>query len=329
MTKRPESPLTHFYQVPGDLRQYWEVHHPEQTLGVITGVFDLLHAWQEPILRRAASRCDGLVVGLCSDGLMEEHNLTAVGSLEERAEMLLGTQYTDFVTVCSSASSLMEGVRPDVLVENTGMPKVLREQLRHGFRGEVASVKTVLHEVEATRLLIQRIRRNDWSRYVHLGEHDKKVFASDKIFVEYFSAWDHQQTRVVTTNGGFDLLHLGHLRYLQRARQQGGRLAVLVNDDPSITSRKGTNRPLFYHPERMQTLAMLECVDWVVPFYGDNPLYLLDQIQPDLHIKGGSFEEQRIAQEKQLVESHGGELRTLELVGDFSTTRLLEKIRRF
>jgi rfaE bifunctional protein nucleotidyltransferase chain/domain len=106
----------------------------------------------------------------------------------------------------------------------------------------------------------------------------------------------------------------------------GDYLLVLVNDDASIKSAKGERRPVFKQIERMRTLEMLTFVDWVIPFYGENPLYLLEQIQPHFHIKGGSFIESRIAEEKRLIELYGGQFKSLPLVGDFSSTRLLNRV---
>ena len=133
--------------------------------------------------------------------------------------------------------------------------------------------------------------------------------------------------RIVTTNGSFDLLHIGHVRFLQRASRLGDVLIVLMNSDSSIRKLKGPARPILPQRIRAEMMAALGCVDYVCIFNGDDPLSLLRAIQPDVHAKGGSWKPDRIAAEKQLVETWGGQLRLFPMVGTHSTTKLIERIR--
>ena len=94
---------------------------------------------------------------------------------------------------------------------------------------------------------------------------------------------------IVTTNGCFDVLHLGHLRYLQAARQLGDLLVVAINSDASVRELKGENRPLIPEDERAEMLAGLECVDYVVIFPELTPIELLSELKPDIHVKGGDY----------------------------------------
>ena|ERR1043166_2564350 len=134
--------------------------------------------------------------------------------------------------------------------------------------------------------------------------------------------------RIVTTNGSFDLLHVGHIRFLQQARKLGDVLIVLLNSDRSIRTLKGSSRPILPQAARAEMLAALRCVDTVSIFDRDDPLFLLRQIKPDVHAKGGSWKPERIAAEKRLVESWGGKLRLFPMIGDHSTTRLIELVKR-
>lgn len=131
--------------------------------------------------------------------------------------------------------------------------------------------------------------------------------------------------RLVTVNGCFDILHLGHLRLLAQARQLGHELIVLVNDDASLRAYKGQQRPIFPIHFRLSALQALQAVSLAYPFAGDNPLSLLAQIRPDIHVKGGSYEAERIRQEKDLVSSWGGRLECMPLLPGFSTTDLLKR----
>ena len=96
---------------------------------------------------------------------------------------------------------------------------------------------------------------------------------------------------VVTTNGSFDILHSAHLHILEKAKKQGDVLIVLLNSDNSIKKLKGESRPIVLERERAEMLAGLECVDYVSVFDDDNPLGLLKDLRPNVHVKGGSFDE--------------------------------------
>lgn len=142
-------------------------------------------------------------------------------------------------------------------------------------------------------------------------------------------------TRVVFTNGHFDLLHVGHLRYLQAARRFGNALVVGVNDDASTTARKGDGRPNIPADERAELLAALACVDAAVVFAGltaEAPIRLL---RPDVYVKGGDYAvnetEERAGKtplpEAPLVRSYGGAVRTVPLVPGRSTSEIVRRIR--
>ena len=130
---------------------------------------------------------------------------------------------------------------------------------------------------------------------------------------------------VVTTNGCFDVLHLGHLRYLQAARQLGDLLVVAVNSDSSVRQLKGENRPLVPEAERAEMLAGLECVDYVVTFSELTPISLLSELKPNIHVKGGDYKLEQLI-ERDVVEAHGGKVIVGLNVPGKSTTNLIEVI---
>ncbi len=135
----------------------------------------------------------------------------------------------------------------------------------------------------------------------------------------------HSGRTLVTVNGCFDILHLGHLGLLEQARQQGDALIVLVNDDASIRAYKGPQRPIFPIHFRLTALRALAAVSFAYPFAGDNPLDLLAQIQPNIHVKGGSYEDARVRQEQALLSSWGGRLVFQPLLAGYSTTDLINR----
>ncbi len=132
-------------------------------------------------------------------------------------------------------------------------------------------------------------------------------------------------TVVVTTNGCFDVLHLGHLRYLQAARQLGDLLVVAVNSDSSVRELKGENRPLVPESERAEMLAGLACVSYVVIFPELTPINLLAELKPNIHVKGGDYKLEELV-EREVVEAYGGKVIVGLNVPGKSTTNLIEVI---
>jgi D-beta-D-heptose 7-phosphate kinase/D-beta-D-heptose 1-phosphate adenosyltransferase len=132
--------------------------------------------------------------------------------------------------------------------------------------------------------------------------------------------------RVVFTNGVFDLLHPGHLRYLRHSRLLGDALIVGVNSDRSVRSIKGPTRPINPDAERAEILAALDCVDAVVIFDEDTPYELISRVKPDVLVKGADWAEEAIVG-RELVEARGGRVVRAPLQPGYSTTRIIERIR--
>jgi len=132
--------------------------------------------------------------------------------------------------------------------------------------------------------------------------------------------------RIVFTNGCFDLLHPGHLRYLYAARQMGDFLVVAVNTDRSVKAIKGENRPIQSQNERAEILAALSVVDAVVLFDEDNPLKVIRHVIPDVLVKGGDWTEDKIIG-ADVVQKAGGVVKSLPFLAGYSTTALIEKIK--
>lgn len=131
---------------------------------------------------------------------------------------------------------------------------------------------------------------------------------------------------IVMTNGCFDILHTGHVAYLEEAALLGDRLIVAVNDDDSIKRLKGDDRPVNPMDKRMRMLAALECVDWVVPFYEDTPTRLICKLSPDILVKGGDNKVDEIPG-GDCVREAGGEVRVLTYIDGVSTTEIISTIR--
>jgi D-glycero-beta-D-manno-heptose 1-phosphate adenylyltransferase len=131
--------------------------------------------------------------------------------------------------------------------------------------------------------------------------------------------------KVVFTNGCFDLLHPGHARYLWAARQSGDYLVVAVNSDRSVKAIKAKERPIVPEQERAEIVAALECVDAVVIFDDDTPLGVIEHLLPDVLVKGGDWQQDRIVG-SDVVKKAGGEVKSIPFVPGYSTTIIIKKI---
>lgn len=131
--------------------------------------------------------------------------------------------------------------------------------------------------------------------------------------------------RIVFTNGCFDLLHLGHITYLQSAKMLGDLLVVGVNSDASVSRLKGPERPIKDESQRSSILAALECVDYVVMFEEDTPQRIIDELLPDILVKGGDYQVDEVVG-SEVVKQHGGQVEIIEFLPGYSTSGILKKI---
>lgn len=131
---------------------------------------------------------------------------------------------------------------------------------------------------------------------------------------------------IVFTNGCFDLLHIGHVRYLQEAKKQGSFLVVGVNSDSSVKKLKGPNRPVQNENDRAEILAALACVDLTVIFSEETPLNLIQKVQPHVLVKGGDWKIDQIVG-SDFVLKNGGKVLSLQFVEGKSTTKIIEKAK--
>lgn len=136
-----------------------------------------------------------------------------------------------------------------------------------------------------------------------------------------------QGKTIVTTNGCFDILHVGHVRYLEKAKSFGDVLIVALNSDKSVKSIKGDSRPINNENDRAEILSALRSVDYVVLFDEDSPIKLLLQIKPDVHTKGADYTVETLPEAKGIIEA-GGRIEFISFVEGKSTTAVIEKMRK-
>lgn len=135
-----------------------------------------------------------------------------------------------------------------------------------------------------------------------------------------------QNKKIVTTNGCFDILHVGHVRYLKEARNLGDVLIVCLNTDDSVRRLKGPSRPINNQDDRAEVIASLNSVDYVILFNEDTPVDILSKIKPDIHTKGGDYDINSLP-EATTITNFGGKIVFINLVEGKSTTNIIEKSR--
>jgi rfaE bifunctional protein nucleotidyltransferase chain/domain len=150
---------------------------------------------------------------------------------------------------------------------------------------------------------------------------------SRKELLEAAAAQKAAGRTIVFANGAFDLLHVGHVRYLEAARREGDWLVVGVNSDRSARAGKGEGRPIFREAERAEIVSALACVDAVVVFDEETPAALLEEVKPDVHAKGTDYTPQSVP-ERGVVAAYGGRTVIVGDPKDHATTDLIERIRK-
>ena len=289
-----------------------------ETVAVVTGTFDLFHPGNLYAIRKAAFEARHVVVVVSPSDVMvgASPSRHPQNPLEARVEMVSQLQDVAAVTSVtpSQAEAFFGDLRPFVWVT----PECNQSQAPYA-----RTLSRIVPVVAIPPL-------------PHCFTPDIiKAMEQQHTPVTLPAGWDcspsFQDARpgisggMVTVNGCFDILHVGHLRFLAEARAMGDSLTVLINSDASVARYKGPTRPVFPESFRSAALKALYAVDEVVVFEGDNPLDEIRRLRPLIHVKGGSYEPDRVWQERELVESWGGKLVCTPMVDGFSTTRFINE----
>ena len=136
---------------------------------------------------------------------------------------------------------------------------------------------------------------------------------------------NRENKTIVFTNGCFDILHIGHIKLLQFAKSSGDILILGLNSDSSIKRLKGDKRPIVCQEDRAEVLSALECVDFISIFEEDTPCELISLLKPDIHVKGGDYDVNKIP-EANVIRSYGGKILRFEYIPNHSSTGIIEKI---
>lgn len=156
-------------------------------------------------------------------------------------------------------------------------------------------------------------------------ETNRKILPLNEA-LKIISDWKQNGTKVVFTNGCFDILHIGHLDYLEKSRDLADKLVVGLNTDNSVRQLKGTDRPINNEYARAMMLAAMSFVDLVIAFDEETPLELIKKVKPDILVKGKDYEVENIVG-AEFVIGNGGEVKTIEIKEGYSTTDIINKIK--
>lgn len=151
-----------------------------------------------------------------------------------------------------------------------------------------------------------------------------KIYEADQL-VKKVGSWKKKGEKIVFTNGCFDILHAGHIKYLEAAAQKGDRLIVAVNSDESVTKLKGPDRPINVLASRLYLVASLQSVDAVCAFTEDTPINVIGRLKPDVLVKGGDYKIDGIVGAKEVI-SYGGQVEVIPFIEGYSTTKIESKI---
>ena len=153
-----------------------------------------------------------------------------------------------------------------------------------------------------------------------------KVYTDINLAIQKIQEWKNEGKKIVFTNGCFDLIHIGHVLYLEEAKNLGDIMVVAANSDASVSKLKGSHRPIKDQYNRSHILAALQSVDMVLIFEEDTPYELIAAILPDILVKGGDWSVDQIVG-SEVVLSHGGTVQSLQFLDGYSTTALEKKIK--
>lgn len=156
--------------------------------------------------------------------------------------------------------------------------------------------------------------------------HSRSKIIDPDALTSLLSYWRFKQLNIVFTNGCFDILHLGHVDYLSKARELGDVLVVGLNTDESVRTLKGINRPVNSEEARAMILASLGCVDAVILFGEETPYNLIKQVKPDILVKGSDYQPHEIVG-YDIVTASGGRIETIPFLEGYSTTAIIEKLK--
>ena len=240
-----------------------------------------------------------------------EHGMSLIRA--DEAELHIPARARDVFDVTGAGDTVIS-VLGAALAAGSGLP-------------EAVALSNIAAGLAVTRVGTVAVSGPELRREVQSdGGSDRGVMTREQLALVVADARAHGE-KVAFTNGCFDIIHAGHVGYLQDARKCGDRLIVAINDDESVRRLKGEGRPINPIERRMAVVSGLESVDWVVSFSEDTPENLLTEVKPDCLVKGGDYGIEGVVG-AEIVQQYGGEVRVLSFLDNCSTSAIVEKIKK-
>lgn len=262
---------------------------------------------EEDLIRRAAGMAESLDLGALLITRSEKGLLLA----EKGAEPLLLSTHVREVFDVTGAGDTVIAMTAAALASGCGL-------------ADGAKLANLAAGLVVRKIGVASVTRSEMQVALHHGGQGSSGIVSETELLQIVAEARGRNERIVMTNGCFDILHAGHVGYLEEARELGDRLIVAVNDDDSVRRLKGASRPVNKLADRMSVLAALASVDWVVPFAEDTPERVISAVRPHVLVKGGDYRPAGIAGSEQVV-SAGGEVRVLPFRDGLSSTGIISR----
>lgn len=209
-----------------------------------------------------------------------------------------------------------------IVVSKVGAVPIKKDELIDCIRNEISRERAPEFHAEKNN---PSFGPKGPSFFRYKSVHSESKILDSEGLTKLLKLWKNAKQKIVFTNGCFDLLHAGHVSYLEKAKLLGDRLVIGLNSDASVRKLKGSSRPITSQEDRSKILASLSCVDAVVIFEEESPLKLISFIKPDILVKGNDYKEENIVGAKE-VRSWGGDVQLIPLLEGRSTTQILKKI---
>ena len=265
----------------------------------------------------------------------DEEVILAANELRSQtgAKYVLATRGKDGMTLVDGKSFLHIGVVSQEVYDVSGAGDTVISYLAVGLANNfeienAVRIANIASNIEVSKIGTYAVSIDEIKEFINKENdvsYDRKMPSVDELAI-ILQAERQKNKRIVFTNGCFDIFHVGHSRYLKQASTYGDILVVGVNSDASVKRLKGADRPIISEKERMELLADLQCVSYVVKFEKDTPCELIKKLQPDVITKGGDYKPEEVVG-KDIVEARGGKVIICKKVEGKSTTNIITKIK--
>ncbi len=270
------------------------------------------------------------VVGVCHDNeqiiskgqaLLKQHNIEALlVTLSEHGMALIKKSEAYFLPTHAREVFDVTGAG-DTVIASMALGVASGLGLQHAMHLANMAAGIVVGKFGTSTVSSQEL-----NRALHGDKENISSVVSEEELESVIVFAQESGEKVVMTNGCFDILHAGHVAYLEQARLLGDRLVVAINSDESVRQLKGESRPINKIEDRMTIIAALGCVDWVVPFYEETPERIYNKFLPDVLVKGGDYKPEEVVGAEAVIKA-GGKVQILDFVDGKSTTRTIERIK--